>query len=176
MASPDSGLEPRVPEGLLRDAPDGLRGLMEEFEGQLAQGMERLVAGEGFSELLVAMTENTVAVWRMSADAWDLVWRGLRLPGRADIDRLARQLARTEDKLELLLQAVERLQDSQVGAERARSDGEASAERARTDSELGADRAGSDGELGADRARSSALGAERARPDSELGAERARSW
>jgi hypothetical protein len=112
MASPDSGLA---------HVPEALRGLMEEFEGQLAQGMERLVAGEGFSELLVAMTENTVAVWRMSADVWDLLWRGVRLPGRADIDRLARQLARTEDKLELLLQAVEQLQDREAGAERARA-------------------------------------------------------
>src|SRR5258708_36967991 len=94
MDSPDSDPGRRVPDGFRRDAPDRLRGLMEEFEGQLAQGMERLVAGEGFSELLVAMTENTVALWRMSADVWDLVWRGLRLPGRADIDRLARQLAR----------------------------------------------------------------------------------
>jgi hypothetical protein len=105
-----------APDGLLQGVPDGLRALMEEFEGQVAQGMERLVAGEGFSELLVAMTENTVAVWKISADVWDLVWRGLRLPARADFDRLARQLARTEDKLELLLQAVEQLQDREVKA------------------------------------------------------------
>jgi hypothetical protein len=113
MDSQDSDLARRVPDGSRPGAAD-VRGLIDEFEGQLAQGMERLVAGEGFSELLVAMTENTVAVWRMSADVWDLVWRGLRLPGRADIDRLARQLARTEDKLELLLQAVEQLQDREL--------------------------------------------------------------
>jgi hypothetical protein len=89
---------------------------MEGFEGQLAEGMERFVAGGGFAELLVGMTENTVAAWRMSADVWDSVWRSLRLPGRGDIDRLAGQLARTEDKLELLLQAVERLQDGGEGA------------------------------------------------------------
>jgi BMFP domain-containing protein YqiC len=35
--------------------------------------------------------------------------RNLRLAGRADIDRLGRQLARTEDKLELLLQEIEAL-------------------------------------------------------------------
>jgi hypothetical protein len=132
MDSPDSDPGRRVPDGFRWAAPDGLRELMEEFEGQLAQGMERLVAGEGFSELLVAMTENTVAVWRMSADVWDLVWRGLRLPGRADIDRLARQQARTEDKLELVLQAVEQLQDRELGAERARAPETAPAsERAR---------------------------------------------
>jgi hypothetical protein len=89
---------------------------MDGFEGQLAEGMERLVAGEGFSELLVGMTENTVAMWKMSADIWDSVLRSLRLPGRADIDRLAGQLARTEDKLERLLQEVERLQGGGEGA------------------------------------------------------------
>lgn len=117
MANPDSRLPRRVPNPF-EAAPD-LRGLVEEFEGQLAEGMERLVAGEGFSELLVAVTENTVGLWRISADFWDLVLRGLRLPGRTDIDRLARQLARTEDKLELLLQAVEQLQDRQDEAQRA---------------------------------------------------------
>jgi hypothetical protein len=37
--------------------------------------------------------------------------RNMRLAGRADIDRLARQLARSEDKLELLLQGIEQLHD-----------------------------------------------------------------
>jgi hypothetical protein len=92
--------------------PLDVRGLMEQFEGQLSQGFERMVAGEGFAELLVGMTENTVAIWKISADSWDLVWRAVHLPARPDFDRLARQLARTEDKLELLLQAVERLQDA----------------------------------------------------------------
>jgi hypothetical protein len=42
----------------------------------------------------------------------DLVVRNLRLAGRRDITNLAKQIARTEDKLELLLQEVERLQDA----------------------------------------------------------------
>jgi hypothetical protein len=96
--------------------PGGVGELIEQFEGQLAAGFERMVAGEGFAELLVGMTENTVGIWKISADAWDLVWRALRLPGQTDINRLAHQLARTEDKLELLLQAVERLQDARIGA------------------------------------------------------------
>jgi hypothetical protein len=37
------------------------------------------------------------------------VLRNLRLAGRADVTRLARQLHRTEDKLERLLQEVEEL-------------------------------------------------------------------
>ena len=37
--------------------------------------------------------------------------RNLRIAGRADITRLARQLHRTEDKLERVLQEVEQLRD-----------------------------------------------------------------
>jgi hypothetical protein len=90
-----------------------LRRVIEDLEGQTAQAMEQLVAGQGFGELMARVTENTVAMTRISADIVDLVLRNLRLAGRTDIDRLARQLARTEDKLELLLQAVERLEDAE---------------------------------------------------------------
>jgi hypothetical protein len=89
-----------------------LREVIEELEAQTAEAMEQLVAGEGFSELLSRTTENFVALSKLNSDFWDLVVRNLRIAGRADIDRLARQLGRTEDKLELLLQAVERLEAS----------------------------------------------------------------
>jgi hypothetical protein len=123
MARLDGGLAADVPASMLWNLPDGLgwggpealRGLVEGFEGQLAEGIERMVAGEGFSELLVGITENTVAIWKLGTDFWDSLWRNLRLAGRSDIDRLAGQLARTEDKLELLLQAVEELQDRKEG-------------------------------------------------------------
>jgi hypothetical protein len=39
------------------------------------------------------------------------VVRNLRIAGRADVTRLARQLHRTEDKLERVLQEIERLRD-----------------------------------------------------------------
>jgi hypothetical protein len=55
--------------------------------------------------------ENAAAIARISSDAADLVLRNLRLAGRADIARLARQLHRTEDKLESVLQEVESLRD-----------------------------------------------------------------
>jgi hypothetical protein len=61
-------------------------------------------------------TENVVALTRMSFDALDLVWSNLRLAGRRDITRLAKQLGRTEDKLELVLQEVERIRDQVDGA------------------------------------------------------------
>jgi hypothetical protein len=85
---------------------------MEDFEGRSAAAMEQMVAGQGFSELLARVAENVAAVSKIGADIGDLVLRNMRIAGRADIDHLARQLARTEDKLELLLQAVERLEDS----------------------------------------------------------------
>jgi hypothetical protein len=92
-----------------------LRRWGEGFESEAAAGAERSVAGEGFAELLVQLTENAVAVSRITADVWDLMVRNMRLAGRADIDRLARQLARSEDKLELLLQGIEQLHDVPVG-------------------------------------------------------------
>jgi hypothetical protein len=93
--------------------PEGsVHRLVEEIESQTAVAMEQLVAGQGFTELLSRMTENAVALSKISFDFGDLVLRNLRIAGRSDIDRLARQLARTEDKLELLLQAVERLEES----------------------------------------------------------------
>ena len=61
----------------------------------------------------------TLDVSRMTFDAVDLLWRNLRLAGRADIVRLSRQLHRNEDKLERVLQEVETLRDD-LTRERAR--------------------------------------------------------
>jgi hypothetical protein len=93
------------------------RRLYEEAEARVAKAAERVVSRDSFGELLAMATENVVALTRMSFDALDLVWSNLRLAGRRDITRLARQLGRTEDKLEHVLQEVERLRD-QVERER----------------------------------------------------------
>ena len=87
------------------------RSLYEEAESRTAQAAERVVSRDSFGELLAMATENVVALTRMSFDALDLVWSNLRLAGRRDITRLGRQLGRTEDKLELVLQEVERLRE-----------------------------------------------------------------
>ena len=92
-----------------RTPTDEVRRLYEEAESRTARAMEDLVARDSFGELLARTTENVVALTRMSSDAYDLVLRNMRLAGRADITRLARQIARTEDKLERVLQEVERL-------------------------------------------------------------------
>ena len=83
--------------------------LYEETEAATARAMETLVASGGFSALLVGMAENVAAVTRLGSDTMDLVLRNLRLASRRDIVRLGRQLARTEDKLERVLQEVEGL-------------------------------------------------------------------
>jgi hypothetical protein len=70
-----------------------------------------VVSRESFGEVLAMATENVVALTRMGFEAMDLVWSNLRLAGRRDITRLARQIGRTEDKLEQVLQEVERLRE-----------------------------------------------------------------
>jgi hypothetical protein len=109
-----------------------VRRLYEESENRTAKAFEELVARDSFGELLARMTENVVALTRIGTDVFDLVLRNLRLAGRQDVTRLARQLARAEDKLELVLQELERLHDRLDETERpVRIDG-----NRRTDGEL----------------------------------------
>ena len=92
--------------------PDAdVRTLYEQAESRTAQAFEELVSKPSFAVLLARSAENVAAITRMGSDAADLVLRNLRLAGRADITRLSRQLHRTEDKLERLLQEVEELRD-----------------------------------------------------------------
>lgn len=93
------------------------RNLYEGAETRTAQAVERIVGRESFAELLAMVTDNAVALTRMGNDALDLLLRNLRLAGRQDVTRLARQLARTEDKLERVLQEIEALRD-ELTAER----------------------------------------------------------
>lgn len=97
-----------------------LRKLYEDGEQRTAAAMEDLVAREGFGELLARATENVMAVTKIGFDAMDTVVRNLRLAGRRDVAHLGRQIARTEDKLELVLQEVERLRD-ELGTGQGRS-------------------------------------------------------
>ena len=94
-----------------------VRALYEQAESQTAKAFEELIAKPSFGRLLALSAENAAALTRMSFDAVDLLWRNLRLAGRADIVRLSRQLHRTEDKLERVLQEVETLRD-EVARER----------------------------------------------------------
>ncbi len=85
--------------------------LYDESETRTARAFEQVVARDSFGEVLARVTENIVAITKLGNDTLDLVLRNLRLAGRQDIVRLSRQLARTEDKLELVLQEVEQLRE-----------------------------------------------------------------
>jgi hypothetical protein len=106
--------------------------LYEEAETQTARAMERIVGSDSFGELLARMTENVLALTRIGNETMDLVVRNLRVAGRQDIARLGRQIARTEDKLETVLQEVERLQD-EVRESASRNGGPAQAKSASAD-------------------------------------------
>jgi hypothetical protein len=101
------------------DPTEDVRRLYEDAEKRTASAMEGLVKRDAFGELLARTTENLLALTRIGNDAAELVVRNLRLAGRRDITSLARQLARTEDKLEQVLQEVERLQEQLADTERA---------------------------------------------------------
>jgi hypothetical protein len=116
------------------DAPSSeehVRALYEQAESQAASAFEELVSKPSFGRLLAMTAENVAAMARISSDAADLVLRNLRLAGRADIARLARQLHRTEDKLESVLQEVESLRDQLASADKAPRDGHRSAVKRR---------------------------------------------
>lgn len=83
----------------------------EQFEGQLSAALDQLVATNGFADLLATSATNVMALTRVVNGAVDRLVRSTRLAARQDVTDLARQLARTEDKLERLLQAVRQLQD-----------------------------------------------------------------
>ena len=107
-----------------RDVPspvEQVARLYEQTESETAKATERLVGSGGFASLLGQLAENGAALTKLSGDAFDLALRNLRLAGRRDIIRLSRQLARTEDKLERVLQEVEGLRD-QIANQRADED------------------------------------------------------
>jgi hypothetical protein len=103
------------------DAPrEREKPLSEQVESQAAIAFEELVSKPSFGRLLAMTGENVAALARIGSDSADLVLRNLRLASRADTTRLARQLHRTEDKLERVLQEVEALRDQLAGADTAK--------------------------------------------------------
>src|ERR671928_314433 len=99
-------------DGAPAPTPDQeVRRLYEEAETRVARAAERVVARDSFGELLAMVTENAVALTRIGNEAMALVLRNLRIASRQDINRLTRAMGRTEDKLEQVLQEVERLRE-----------------------------------------------------------------
>lgn len=96
-----------------RSGPTHLvRRLYVEARSSASRTVEEIVSRGSLGELTARLTENVVAVTKIGADMYDLIVRDLRLAGRHDVTRLARQLARTEDKVELVLQEVEGLREA----------------------------------------------------------------
>ncbi len=114
-----------------RSPEDEVRALYEQGESRTAKAFEELVSKPSFGVLLARSAENVAALTRIGSDFADLVVRNLRLAGRADVTRLARQLHRTEDKLERLLQEVEGLRDEAARTPVARGPRAPSGHRAR---------------------------------------------
>jgi hypothetical protein len=85
--------------------------LYEQAEAETAEATERLVSSGGFGSVLAQLAENAAAITKLGSDAMDLALRNVRVAGRRDVVRLSRQLARTEDKLERVLQELEELRD-----------------------------------------------------------------
>lgn len=110
MSPPDNGAQRASPS-------DQFRALYEQAETATAKSLEDLVATPSFGRLLALGAENTAALARIGSDVADLVLRNLRIAGRADVTRLARQLHRTEDKLERVLQELEQLRDERQRGE-----------------------------------------------------------
>jgi hypothetical protein len=98
-------------EDARRSPEEQVRALYEDAESRAAKAFEEAVSKPSFGELLARSAENVAALTRIGSDIADLVLRNLRIASRADITRLARQLHRTEDKLERVLQEVEHLRD-----------------------------------------------------------------
>jgi hypothetical protein len=88
-----------------------IRRALEGAEAQTAAAMEELVATDSFAVLLARTAENTASLARIGTEALDLALRNLRIAGRRDVVRLGQALARSEDKLERVLQEVEELRD-----------------------------------------------------------------
>ncbi|MBI4942717.1 MAG: hypothetical protein HY830_18405 [Actinobacteria bacterium] len=85
--------------------------LYEKAEARAAALAEQAVGSNVFAELLATTATNAMAVAGLANAVVDRGVRLTRVAARADVTGLARQLARTEDKLERLLQEVHELSE-----------------------------------------------------------------
>lgn len=103
------------------DGAQQFRRHVDEFLSTAAPGLEEVTSSKAFGAMLAQTVGNVVALHRIGNDVLDLAIRNVRLAGRADVTSLHRQLVRTEDKLEQVLEVVERLED-ELAQERRRAD------------------------------------------------------
>lgn len=86
-----------------------LLALYEQAEAKAAALAEQAVGSNVFAELLATTATNVMALAGVANAVVDRGVRLTRFAARADVTGLARQLARTEDKLERLLQEVQEI-------------------------------------------------------------------
>src|SRR3954452_13128913 len=141
-------------DGQLTTPDEQVRRLFGDAEKRTAAAMEELVHRDAFGEILARVTENVMGLTRIGFDVMDLAVRNLRIAGRADLIRVGRQLARNEDKLERVLQEVERLQ-GEVG-ELKQSQSRSSSSSSRSNGGNSSSRRKSSSSNGRSRSRSSA--------------------
>lgn len=104
-----------------RTGSQQFRQYVDDFLAAATPGLEEVASSKAFGALLAQSVGNVVALHRIGNDLLDLAIRNARLAGRADVTSLHRQLARTEDKLEAVLEIVERLED-ELARERPRAE------------------------------------------------------
>lgn len=96
------------------------RQYLDDVLAAASPGLEEVVNTKAFGHMLSQTAGNLVALHRLGNDALDLMIRNARLAGRSDVTSLHRQLSRNEDKLEMVLETVERLED-ELAEERRRA-------------------------------------------------------
>jgi hypothetical protein len=89
-----------------------------EAESELSDAAEEFVSRPQFASTLALLAGNLAATTKIVGEAFDLTLRNLRLAGRRDLVVLAKQLGRTEDKLERVLQELEQLRKESGGPRR----------------------------------------------------------
>ncbi len=87
-----------------------IRRAYEETEKKTSQTMEEVVSSQGFAEVLSMLVGNAMSASRISGNVLDDIVRRTHIAGRTDLAGVGRQIGRTEDKLELVLQRIEALE------------------------------------------------------------------
>lgn len=88
-----------------------------QAERTLEEELAPVVASPSFAALLAEAMGTTMAMIRLTNDAFELGLRTMRLATQGELTRLGTQIGRVEDKLEDVLVAVERLEEDQARRE-----------------------------------------------------------
>lgn len=104
------------------NGPEQFRKILDDFLSTAAPALEDVVNTKAYGEMLGQTMGNLVALNRINNDFMDLTIRNLRIAGRADVVALHRQLARNEDKLEMVLEIVERIEEELAATRRRDAD------------------------------------------------------